>query len=132
LRSKSPLDAGFLVPAIQYTATMPELPEVETSRRGISPHLVGERISRVVIRDRRLRWLVSQDLERQLTGATVDAVARRAKYLLIHTDNGTAIVHLGLRQSLALSRPAPLRLSALDARGALTPIAATSRSRTAW
>jgi formamidopyrimidine-DNA glycosylase len=81
---------------------MPELPEVETSRRGISPHLVGERICNIAIRDRRLRWPVSPDLERQLTGATVDAVARRAKYLLIHTDNGTAIVHLGMSGSVMI------------------------------
>ena len=81
---------------------MPELPEVETSRRGISPHLVGERICNIAIRDRRLRWPVSPDLERQLTGATVDAVGRRAKYLLIHTDNGTAIVHLGMSGSVMI------------------------------
>ena len=58
---------------------MPELPEVETSRRGISPYLVGERIDDIVIRDRRLRWPVSTDVDERLTGATGTAVDRRAK-----------------------------------------------------
>ena len=75
---------------------MPELPEVETSRRGIAPHIEGQTITRVVIRDRRLRWPVSEDVDRHLEGATVASVGRRAKYLLIETDNGTAILHLGM------------------------------------
>ncbi len=79
---------------------MPELPEVETSRRGISPYLVGERIEDVVIRDRRLRWPVSPDVDRNLLGATVTSVGRRAKYLLLNTPNGSAIVHLGMSGSV--------------------------------
>ena len=79
---------------------MPELPEVETSRRGISPYLVGERIEAIVIRDRRLRWPVSDDVEKHLTGATVTSVDRRAKYLLVKTTNGTAIMHLGMSGSV--------------------------------
>lgn len=79
---------------------MPELPEVETSRRGIAPFLVGERIDEVVIRDRRLRWPVSGDVDRHLKGATVTAVDRRAKYLLLRTTAGTAIVHLGMSGSV--------------------------------
>lgn len=79
---------------------MPELPEVETSRRGISPHLTGRRIENIVIRDRRLRWPVSRDIERKLTGATVENVGRRAKYLLLNTTGGTAILHLGMSGSV--------------------------------
>ena len=75
---------------------MPELPEVETSRRGITPYLIGQRIDDVVIRERRLRWPVSTDVDAQLPGATVNAVGRRAKYLLLQTTAGTAIVHLGM------------------------------------
>ena len=79
---------------------MPELPEVETTRRGIEPWLVGHRIEEVVVRDRRLRWPVSRDLPGRLRGSTVHAVRRRAKYLLIATDAGTAILHLGMSGSL--------------------------------
>ncbi len=75
---------------------MPELPEVETARRGIAPHIEGETIAAIVIRDRRLRWPVSLDVDKQLPGATVTSVERRAKYLLINTSNGTAILHLGM------------------------------------
>lgn len=79
---------------------MPELPEVETSRRGIEPHLVGRRIETVDIRERRLRWPVSTDVDVCLAGATVTAVRRRAKYLLLETDRGTAIIHLGMSGSV--------------------------------
>ena len=79
---------------------MPELPEVETSRRGIEPWLVGRRIGRVVVRDRRLRWPVARGLETRLAGATIAAVGRRAKYLLIETSKGTAILHLGMSGSV--------------------------------
>ena len=75
---------------------MPELPEVETSRRGIAPWLEGQAISAVVIRNRRLRWPVARGLEKKLTGATVTSVGRRAKYLLIGTERGSAILHLGM------------------------------------
>ena len=75
---------------------MPELPEVETSRRGIEPHIVGEKIVDVTIRERRLRWPVSEDLDQRLPGQTISSVERRAKYLLINTTGGTAILHLGM------------------------------------
>jgi len=75
---------------------MPELPEVETSRRGIEPHVVGQEIVGVTIRERRLRWPVSADVENHLTGQTITSVDRRAKYLLINTTGGTAILHLGM------------------------------------
>ncbi len=81
---------------------MPELPEVETSRRGIEPYLVGERIDKLVIRERRLRWPISTDVDRHLTGQTVTSVGRRAKYLLINTTDGTAIIHLGMSGSVTI------------------------------
>ncbi len=81
---------------------MPELPEVETTRRGIEPWLVGHRIKNVIVRDRRLRWPVPRSLPARLRGTTVNAVGRRAKYLLIATDSGTLIVHLGMSGSLRI------------------------------
>jgi formamidopyrimidine-DNA glycosylase len=79
---------------------MPELPEVETSRRGIEPYVAGQHIDNIVIRERRLRWPVSQDVDAHLPGQTVTSVGRRAKYLLLNTDNGAAIVHLGMSGSV--------------------------------
>ncbi len=85
---------------------MPELPEVETTRAGIAPHVRGKRVTRIVVRDKRLRWPVPARLVRELTGQVVRAVERRAKYLLLRTDAGTAIVHLGMSGSLRiLTRP---------------------------
>ena len=81
---------------------MPELPEVETSRRGIEPHIVDTKISRVVIRERRLRWPVAKAVDRNLPGQTVTSVGRRAKYLLINTGKGTAILHLGMSGSVCI------------------------------
>jgi formamidopyrimidine-DNA glycosylase len=75
---------------------MPELPEVETSRRGIEPWVVGRKIASVEIRDRRLRWPVSREIDDKLPGTTVTSIGRRAKYLLINTTGGTAILHLGM------------------------------------
>jgi len=81
---------------------MPELPEVETSRRGIEPHIVNATIARVIIRERRLRWPVARTVDRNLPGATVTSVGRRAKYLLINTNTGTAILHLGMSGSVCI------------------------------
>ena len=87
---------------------MPELPEVETSRRGIEPHLVGQPIVDVTIRNRKLRWPVSRDVDRHLPGETITSVDRRAKYLLINTTGGTAILHLGMSGHLTIvDRDAP-------------------------
>ncbi len=79
---------------------MPELPEVETTRRGIAPSLEGRHIDRVIVRERRLRWPVPRGLEKKLEGCRVTGVRRRAKYLLIDTDGGTLIAHLGMSGSL--------------------------------
>ena len=89
---------------------MPELPEVETTRRGIAPRLAGQRIIAVRIRESRLRWPVSPELAAGLPLAPVDAVERRAKYLLIRTAAGTAMLHLGMSGSLRFVKPEqPLR-----------------------
>jgi len=79
---------------------VPELPEVETTRRGLLDAMTTQRIESVRIHDRRLRWPIEADLETQLTGARVERLERRAKYLLVVTDRGTLIVHLGMSGSL--------------------------------
>ncbi|MCR4300889.1 MAG: bifunctional DNA-formamidopyrimidine glycosylase/DNA-(apurinic or apyrimidinic site) lyase [Sulfuricaulis sp.] len=79
---------------------MPELPEVETTRRGVEPHMIGHRVMRVVVRNPRLRWRVPEKLVRELPGQTVQSVGRRGKYLLFNTPVGTMIVHLGMSGSL--------------------------------
>ena len=79
---------------------MPELPEVETTRRGIAPSLRGRRVMQVIVRERRLRWPLPRDFERELTGRRVSGVRRRAKYLLVDTDAGTLVAHLGMSGSL--------------------------------
>jgi formamidopyrimidine-DNA glycosylase len=81
---------------------MPELPEVETTRRGIAPALLGRRVLDVIVRDRRLRWPIEAQLEASLRDQTVRSVERRAKYILIGFDAGTFIVHLGMSGSLRL------------------------------
>lgn len=81
---------------------MPELPEVETTRCGIAPHLIDHKISRVVIRQHALRWPIPKTLARILPGQKIHAVARRAKYLLIACDAGWLIVHLGMSGSLRI------------------------------
>lgn len=81
---------------------MPELPEVETTRRGIEPHLKGQRVERVVVRERRLRWPIPEDLDVRLSGQYIESVGRRAKYLLINAQSGTLISHLGMSGSLRL------------------------------
>ena len=79
---------------------MPELPEVETTRRGLDPHLVGKRIRHVVLRRPDLRWPIPYDVVETLPGQRIDAVRRRAKYLLIDTKAGSALLHLGMSGSL--------------------------------
>ncbi|MGD2167987.1 MAG: bifunctional DNA-formamidopyrimidine glycosylase/DNA-(apurinic or apyrimidinic site) lyase [Gammaproteobacteria bacterium] len=79
---------------------MPELPEVETTRRGIAPLISNQAIERVVVRERRLRWRIPDGLEQRIAGQTVHSVARRAKYLLLQLDDCELIVHLGMSGSL--------------------------------
>ena len=81
---------------------MPELPEVETTRRGIAPHLLGQTVKTVTIRQRQLRWPIPLDLDTALPGQIIQAVNRRAKYLALHTAAGTALLHLGMSGSLRI------------------------------
>jgi len=75
---------------------LPELPEVETTVRGVRPVVVGRQIHRVVVRERRLRWPVSRGLNRTLNGYQVASVSRRAKYILLNFSHGTLMIHLGM------------------------------------
>ena len=82
---------------------MPELPEVETTRRGIAPHLCGRTVVQVNVHQPRLRWPVPQRLVRELPGNRVERVDRRGKYLFLATAAGSVIVHLGMSGSLRLA-----------------------------
>jgi formamidopyrimidine-DNA glycosylase len=79
---------------------MPELPEVETTRRGIESHLSGQAVHQVIVRDHRLRWPVDKILESRLPGQRITSITRRGKYLLLNTAAGTLIIHLGMSGSL--------------------------------
>ncbi|MES9850890.1 MAG: bifunctional DNA-formamidopyrimidine glycosylase/DNA-(apurinic or apyrimidinic site) lyase [Candidatus Thiodiazotropha sp. L084R] len=81
---------------------MPELPEVETTRQGISPHITGQHVKQVVVRQPRLRWPIPEDLCQQLKGRKLLSVGRRGKYLLLSFNNGTLIIHLGMSGSLRI------------------------------
>ncbi|MFC3716058.1 bifunctional DNA-formamidopyrimidine glycosylase/DNA-(apurinic or apyrimidinic site) lyase [Luteimonas soli] len=89
---------------------MPELPEVETTRRGLAPHVEGRRVAAVVLRRPDLRWPIPPDIAERLPGQRIDAVRRRAKYLLLDTAAGSALLHLGMSGSLrVLPAGAPVR-----------------------
>ena len=81
---------------------MPELPEVETTRRGLEPSLVGRTIHSAIIRNRGMRWRVRADLARLLGGRRIGRVERRSKYLLIDCAGGWLILHLGMSGSLRI------------------------------
>src|SRR5436309_13242932 len=83
---------------------MPELPEVEVTRRGLLPHISGRVISGVEIREPRLRWPVPPAV-RRLAGRTIRSIRRRGKYLLVDCGNGHLILHLGMSGSLRLLPP---------------------------
>ena len=84
---------------------MPELPEVEVTRRGIGPFLEGRRITGVVQRRSGLRWPFPVGLDKLLTGQVVVSTGRRGKYLLIHFSHGTLIIHLGMSGHLRILPP---------------------------
>ncbi|MDZ3823186.1 MAG: bifunctional DNA-formamidopyrimidine glycosylase/DNA-(apurinic or apyrimidinic site) lyase [Pseudoxanthomonas sp.] len=75
---------------------MPELPEVETTRRGIAPHVTGARVTRVLLRVPALRWPIPAALAEGLPGQRIHGVRRRAKYLLLDADRGSVLLHLGM------------------------------------
>lgn len=81
---------------------MPELPEVETTRRGIAPHLEGVEVADVVLRTPALRWPIPGEITQRLPGQTITAVERRAKYLLLRTEVGTLMLHLGMSGHLRI------------------------------
>ncbi|NUA28804.1 bifunctional DNA-formamidopyrimidine glycosylase/DNA-(apurinic or apyrimidinic site) lyase [Cupriavidus basilensis] len=120
---------------------MPELPEVEVTRRGLLPHVVGRRIAEVVVRHRGLRWPVEPDLESQLTGRVIARIERRGKYLLLECVRpdgeapGWLLIHLGMTGTLRVLPQAPppgthdhldLVLAEPDGAGDAQPGAATS------
>ena len=84
---------------------MPELPEVETTCQGISPHIVNQTIKHLVVRRANLRWPIPKNLSAQLSHQQVTGVSRRAKYILIHTTNGILICHLGMSGCLKVTQP---------------------------
>jgi len=84
---------------------LPELPEVETTRRGIAPYLIGRRVLGVTLRRADLRWPIPAAISELLPGQLIDAVERRAKYLLLHTQVGSALLHLGMSGVLRVLPP---------------------------
>lgn len=81
---------------------MPELPEVETTRSGIAPHIENNIIAKVIVRNRSLRWPIPNGLNKKLENQEILSVIRRAKYLLLKTKVGTLIIHLGMSGSLRI------------------------------
>ena len=82
---------------------MPELPEVETTVRGLSPHLTGRIISKVEVHESRLRWPVPANLAQLVCGQEIRSVYRRGKYILIELSDGCLLMHLGMSGSIRLS-----------------------------
>ncbi|MEX2131314.1 MAG: bifunctional DNA-formamidopyrimidine glycosylase/DNA-(apurinic or apyrimidinic site) lyase [Pseudohongiellaceae bacterium] len=81
---------------------MPELPEVETTRSGIAHHIINQPVRSVTVRQSRLRWQVPRSLKQELPGHFFHAVTRRGKYLLLSSDAGTLLIHLGMSGSLRI------------------------------
>lgn len=79
---------------------MPELPEVETTRRGLTPHLLSRTITGVTLRRPDLRWAIPGEITERLPGQRILGIERRAKYLLLDTTPGSALLHLGMSGSL--------------------------------
>ncbi|HEY5378119.1 MAG TPA: bifunctional DNA-formamidopyrimidine glycosylase/DNA-(apurinic or apyrimidinic site) lyase [Pseudolabrys sp.] len=87
---------------------MPELPEVETVRRGLAPAMEGARLERIEVRHRGLRWPIAEDFEKRLTGTTVTGLGRRAKYLLADLSSGEVLImHLGMSGSFRIDKEKP-------------------------
>jgi len=84
---------------------MPELPEVETTKRGIEPHIVKRKVSNVHIRTTKLRWPIPRALKKHLPGQKIKSVKRRAKYILIGFEHGTLLMHLGMSGSMRICPP---------------------------
>ena len=78
---------------------MPELPEVETTRKGILPYIDQQKVTSIVVRQPKLRWQVPEEIQ-QMQGEIIQSVTRRGKYILLETAKGTALIHLGMSGSL--------------------------------
>ena len=101
--SDGPHDAVHFEGAIVTTLSqisMPELPEVETTKRGIAPFLESAQIRRLVVRNPALRWPIPSELPQKVVGKMVESVDRRGKYLLLRVAGGSMLVHLGMSGSL--------------------------------
>lgn len=81
---------------------MPELPEVETTLRGIAPHLIGLKTTALIVRQPRLRWPIPADLHERIVGYSLQGIYRRGKYLLLDFGHGHALIHLGMSGSLRI------------------------------
>ena len=88
---------------------MPELPEVETTCRGIAPFAIGQTIENIIIRQAKLRWPVDRKLINKLAGLKITNVSRRAKYLLLETRIGSLMIHLGMSGSLRIIDQQPVK-----------------------
>jgi formamidopyrimidine-DNA glycosylase len=84
---------------------MPELPEVETTKRGITPHIINKTIKKVIIRNHKLRWPVNEKLHELAYSKEITSIERRAKYLILNLDSGTEaiILHLGMSGRLSIT-----------------------------
>jgi formamidopyrimidine-DNA glycosylase len=81
---------------------MPELPEVETTCKGIRPYLIGNTITNVIVRESQLRWRIPDNLPQTLSGLQINSVTRRGKYCLLNSDIGSVILHLGMSGNLRI------------------------------
>ena len=102
-----------LASRFRYAARMPELPEVETARLGLTPHLQDRRITAVVLRRPDLRWPIPAEITALLPGEKILGIRRRAKYLLLDTAPGSALLHLGMSGNLRVL-PAKTAIGAHD------------------
>ena len=82
---------------------MPELPEVETTCKGISPYIVGNTMTAVIVRQPQLRWTIPANLAETVCGLRIDSVTRRGKYCLLNTYSGTILLHLGMSGHLRIT-----------------------------
>ncbi len=79
---------------------MPELPEVETTRKGVSPYCLNQTVKQLIVRQPSLRWPIPGDLDKKICGKSIRRVERRGKYLLFGFEHGTLMIHLGMSGSL--------------------------------
>ena len=82
---------------------MPELPEVETTKRGLEPHIVGKQVLSAQIYQKQLRWEIPSHLSVTINGEFIKKISRRAKYILIKFNKGTLVMHLGMSGSISIT-----------------------------